>query len=53
MKNTKPTNRNLAKFFGVTELTVANYKKGSPEKQRLAEAMRMYFMKTFHPELIK
>jgi len=38
----KPTNTNLAKFYGLTRQTIANYK---VEKYRLYTAMLEYFMK--------
>lgn len=38
----KPTNINLAKFYGLTRQTIGTYKKKKPI---LYEAMREYFIK--------
>jgi len=38
----KPTNTNLAEFYGLTRQTIGTYKKS---KQRLYEAMKEYFIK--------
>ena len=38
----KPTNKNIAKFFGVSERTIATYKK---ERVHLYNALREYFLK--------
>lgn len=40
----KPTAINLAKFYGVSRETIRNYRNGSIEKQRLYEAMKLYFI---------
>ena len=40
----KPTDTNLAKFYGVSRETIRNYKKGAIEKQRLYEALKQYFI---------
>ena len=40
----KPTDTNLAKFYGVSRETIRNYKNGVIEKQRLYNAMKKYFI---------
>ena len=37
----KPTNTNIAHFYGLTRQTIATYKK---EKPRTYEALKKYFM---------
>ncbi len=41
----KPTDINIAKHYGVTTRTLRNYKNGKPEKQRLYQAMKEYYIK--------
>ncbi len=41
----KPTDTNIAIYFGVTRATLINYKKSAIEKQRLYQAMRDKFIK--------
>jgi spore cortex formation protein SpoVR/YcgB (stage V sporulation) len=41
----KPTNKNLAAFFAVSEKTIHNYKNGCEGKQILYEAMKEKFLK--------
>jgi len=36
----KPTDIQIAKYYGVTTATLRNYKKGSAEKQRLYAAIK-------------
>lgn len=36
----KPTNTNLAKFYGLTRQTIGAYKKGKP---KIYEALKRYF----------
>lgn len=42
----KPTDTNIAKYYGVTRMTLNNYKNGAIEKQRLYKAMKEYFVVT-------
>lgn len=44
----KPTDTNLAKFYGVSRETLRNYKNGGIEKQRLYNAMKKYFIEQFN-----
>ena len=37
----KPSNTNLAKFYGLTRQTIGTYKKDKP---KIYEALKMYFM---------
>lgn len=39
----KTTAINLAKFYGVSRETIRNYRDGNIEKQRLYNAMVLYF----------
>jgi len=42
----KPTNTNLAEFYGLTRQTIGTYKNSKNEKvKRHYEAMREYFIK--------
>jgi len=45
----KPTNQNLATFYGVHKNTIDNYRNGDEFKKRLYEAMKRYFIES-HPE---
>lgn len=40
----KPTDTNIAKFYDLDRRTLLNYKTGSLGKQRLYEAMKLYFI---------
>lgn len=40
----KPTDTNMAKYYGVSRETLRNYKNGTQEKKRLYEAMKLYFL---------
>ena len=40
----KPTDTNIAKFYGITRMTLHNYKNGDAFKQRLYEAMKNHFI---------
>jgi hypothetical protein len=40
----KPTNQNIATFYGVHKNTINNYKNGDEFKKLLYEAMKEYFI---------
>lgn len=41
----KQTAKNMGAFYGFSEQTMSKYRNGTPEKQRLFEAMKAYFVK--------
>ena len=49
----KPTDTNIAKYYGVSRETLRNYRKGAIEKQRLYKAMKAYFIEEMKDDWFK
>ncbi len=41
----KPTDKNIADYFGITRMTLYNYKNGDTKKRLLYDAMKDKFIK--------
>lgn len=44
-KNVKPTNTNIAIFFGLDRKTIGNYKNGCENKKKIYLALKEYFIR--------